>query len=299
LVGFWCLSSIWATSAVDTHLEVTRRKPKARIERIRELVSQSGVVSLREVMEELGVSEMTARRDFVALEEMGVVKRKHGAVVAVEPTFLPYATRASLESDAKQAIGALAASLVEEGETIMLGGGTTCLAMANALAQRVISVRVVTNSVPAITVLMRNPAVTVIATGGSVGLHTEDMLGPFAEEMLARLQVGKTFFPTSGITSEGVYDDRAEGAAVNRRMVDAAVESFVLADQTKIGRAGFVLMASLERIAGLVTNEPPPEAANEWLRGAGVNVRAASPSRPGVGESELQQSSEEPQRRRV
>jgi DeoR/GlpR family transcriptional regulator of sugar metabolism len=256
-------------------MSVSPRIPAARIERIRRLVEQSGVVSLRQVMEELGVSEMTVRRDFAALEEMGVVQRTRGGVMAVDRVFVPYAERQALESEAKAAIGALAAGFVEDGDTVFLGAGTTCLAVARALTECE-SVTVITTSIPALTTLMTNPALTVISTGGSVNSLGNDLTGPLAEATLSRVRAAKAFVGASGMSAEGIFNSSVARASIDGAMIAAAVETFVVADHTKIGRAALSLVAGLERIAYLVTDEPPAQEATMWLSSADIDVRTAS-----------------------
>lgn len=250
--------------------------PAARIERIRALVSANGVVSLRSVQAELGVSPMTVRRDFAALESLGVVRRTRGGVVAVDRVAAdrPYEERQWLEAEAKDAIGAFAASLVEGGDTIFLSGGTTCLALARALSRRA-GVTVITNSVPALELLMANPALTVIATGGLVDPRDSDMTGPAAEAALMRFRAGKAFVGASGLTSEGIFNASLGRASTDRLMIEGSTEAYVLADHTKIGGASLTLVVELDAIGAVVTDSEPSTADAGWLRSAGVKLLVA------------------------
>jgi DeoR/GlpR family transcriptional regulator of sugar metabolism len=248
--------------------------PAERLERIQQLVSQRGIVSLRSAMHELGVSQMTVRRDFAALEEMGVVRRTHGGIVGTDQA-LPYVERQGLEHAAKDAIGAAAAAFVEEGDTILLGAGTTCLALAQALAGRS-GVTVVTNSAAAIPVLRRNPALNLIATGGSVSASGNDMTGPLAEASLRQIRAGKAFVGAHGVAPEGMYAASLERAVIDRLMIEASAQAFLLADRTKLGSGALALVAGLDRVAWLVTDEVPSAATQAWLNAADVQVLAAT-----------------------
>lgn len=251
--------------------------PAARRERIQELVRRNTVVSLKQVQEELGVSEMTVRRDFAALDELGLVRRTRGGIIAAERVTpdVSYTERSEREEEAKRAIGELAASTVEQDESIFLGGGTTCLAMARALSVRD-DVTVVTNSVQVLVTLMANPRFTVIATGGVASSANHDMTGPLTRQALAGLRTRKAYIGVSGVTRDGVFDSSEDRGEINRMMSDHAAETYVLADHTKLGAAALALVVPVERIDTLVTDRRPPPTEHRWLSEAGVG-RVLSP----------------------
>jgi DeoR/GlpR family transcriptional regulator of sugar metabolism len=250
--------------------------PAARKERIRALVSQRGIVSLQAVKAELGVSEMTIRRDFAALEQSGLVQRTRGGVMAVGGVAVDrtYDERQQLERDAKEAIGRLAATVVEDGDTIFLSGGTTPLALARSLVERR-DVTVITNSVAAVYELMGAPGITVIATGGVASSKGEDMCGPLAEAALEKLRARKAFIGSSGITIDGIFNTSIERAAVDRVMIANAAEVHVLGDHTKIGRVSLARVASLARLTSLITDAQLVAPAADWMSEAGVRVLVA------------------------
>ena len=119
----------------------------------------------------------------------------------------------------------------------------------------------------------------VVITGiGMVTSLGNDMTGPLAEMTLARVRAAKAFIGASGITAEGIFNSSVARASIDGSMIDAAVETFVVADHTKIGRAALSLVAGLERVACLVTDAPPSYEARMWLGSADIDVRAASAS---------------------
>jgi DeoR/GlpR family transcriptional regulator of sugar metabolism len=245
--------------------------PAARLERIQELVRRNTVVSLRQVQQELGVSEMTVRRDFAALDELGIVRRTRGGIVAVERVApnVPYTERSAHEGQAKQAIGELAASCVEPGDTVFIGAGTTCLAMARALSTRE-DVTVVTNSVQMLVTLMPNPKLTVISTGGVAGRHDQDLSGPLTRQALAGIRTRKAFIGASGVTPDGLFDASETRAEVNRTMSEHAAATYVLADHTKLGTSALTLVVPIGDVDTLVTDRPLARADRNWLADAGA-----------------------------
>lgn len=252
--------------------------PAARLERIQELVRRNSVVSLRQVQEDLGVSEMTVRRDFAALDELGIVRRIRGGIVAVGRVApdVPYTERSTREEQAKLTIGELAASCVEPGDTIFLGAGSTCLAMARALSARA-DVTVVTNSVQMLVLLMPNPKLTVISTGGTADAYNQDLSGPLARQALAGIRTRKAFIGATGITPDGLFDASETRAEVNRTMSRHAAATYVLADHTKLGASALALVVPTQDVDTLVTDRPLPGADRDWLTDAG-RIAVLAPS---------------------
>ena len=247
--------------------------PAIRLERLRSLVRQKGILSLHEAREELGVSEVTLRRDFAALDRAGEVERTRGGIIAADRVAadLPYVGRESRDWEAKRAIGQCAAQLVRDGDTIFVSGGTTCLALAHALTGRR-DLTVITTSVSALTVLMPQPGIQVIATGGVASAHNRDLTGSDAEESIKRYRASKAFVGASGVSAEGIFNASLPRAATDRAMVHSSITSFVLADHTKIGLTALSLVAPLGRFQTVVTDAPPSAELCDSLWTAGVRV---------------------------
>jgi DeoR/GlpR family transcriptional regulator of sugar metabolism len=247
-----------------------------RRQRILDLAREHGVVSVRELCDALGVSDMTIRRDFGELERRGALRRTHGGAVALtRPTFnYTYAERADLRQDAKDAIGAAAARLVEDGDTLFLGSSTTVLALARHLRGRE-RLTIVTDSIPIVQEVWGLPACTVICAGGVASLASGSMVGPIAEATIRDLRVRRAFIGATGVSPEGFSSSSLEEASVHRLMLANAGETYVLADHTKFGKLSLVMLASLDRVAGVVTNEGTALEARSWLRDAGRRLIVA------------------------
>ena len=255
--------------------------PAVRLERLKELIADGGALSVRTAMSVLDVSEMTVRRDFAALEDLGLVQRTRGGVLAAGrvATDVSYSQREQQEAAAKMEIGALAAGLVKDGDVLFISGGTTCLAFARALrGQR--RVTVITNALTVLTALMTDPGMTVMATGGVVSGQDQDMTGPVAAATMARFRVHKAFIGASGVSRDGVFNSNLARASMDEMMVHAARQAYVLADHTKLDVAALALVAGLERIDGLVTDSIPAPASRQWLDESGVETLSADRQPP-------------------
>ena len=173
-----------------------------RRQAIVDLVRTRGAMSLRELAEAVDTSEVTVRRDIRALEEQGVLDRRRGG--AVWPGGLSheqsYQQKRTVASAEKQAIGKLAASLVSEGDAIVIGAGSTTREFARRLA-RVPDLTVVTNSLLVAQVLSDAKA-EVVLTGGSLRKSTFALIGSAAEKSLAGVRVQRAFLSGNGLTPE-------------------------------------------------------------------------------------------------
>ncbi|MGV9760108.1 DeoR/GlpR family DNA-binding transcription regulator [Streptomyces tricolor] len=249
---------------------------------ILEMVRANGAVSLRELARVVQTSEVTVRRDVRALEAEGLLDRRHGGAV------LPggftresgFPQKSHLATAEKTAIADLAAGLVEEGEAIVVGAGTTTQELARRLA-RVPGLTVVTNSLLVAQALAHANRVEVVMTGGTLRGSNYALVGSGAEQSLQGLRVSKAFLSGSGLTAErGLSTSNMLSASVDRALVQAAAEVVVLADHTKLGTDTMFRTVPTDLITRLVTDEPPghdDRAATELqaLADQGVQIAVA------------------------
>jgi DeoR/GlpR family transcriptional regulator of sugar metabolism len=249
---------------------------------ILEMVRANGAVSLRELARVVQTSEVTVRRDVRALEAEGLLDRRHGGAV------LPggftresgFPQKSHLATAEKTAIADLAAGLVEEGEAIVVGAGTTTQELARRLA-RVPGLTVVTNSLLVAQALAHANRVEVVMTGGTLRGSNYALVGSGAEQSLQGLRVSKAFLSGSGLTAErGLSTSNMLSASVDRALVQAAAEVVVLADHTKLGTDTMFQTVPTDLITRLVTDEPPTHddrAATELqaLADQGVQIAVA------------------------
>src|SRR5262245_36470237 len=165
--------------------------PEPRRRRLMELISRQGYATLEELVRVLGVSESTIRRDLEVLDLAGSVKRTHGgAVYAGEVRSMPpFDERTETAAAEKRAIGQAAAALLQDGDTVLLDGGTTTLEVARALIGR--RVQVVTNSLPIAQLLASSQQIDLILIGGYVYPRTGVALGPLSIATMQGIRVRK------------------------------------------------------------------------------------------------------------
>lgn len=237
-------------------------------------VRRRGGVRVNELTRQLGVSDMTVRRDLDALARQGVLEKVHGGAVPVveasahEPGF---EAKSGLEPTAKEEIARVAARLVAPGSAIALSGGTTTYTLARQLLE-VPDLTVVTNSVRVADVFhtaqrttgRRPGAATVVLTGG-VRTPSDSLVGPVADRAIAALHFDLLFLGVHGISAEaGLSTPNLAEAETNRQLVRSARRVVVVADHTKWGTVGLSSFAELDDVDTLVTDGGlPAEARTE------------------------------------
>ncbi|MGN6751491.1 MAG: DeoR/GlpR family DNA-binding transcription regulator [Intrasporangium sp.] len=233
---------------------------------IAELVEREGAVRISELVDRLGVSDMTIRRDIDRLSSDGVVERVHGGAVAregmrrsEEPGF---AAKSLLQQAEKRAIARAAAALVEPGSAIGISAGTTTIELARHLVT-VPGLTVVTNSLPAAQLLHEagGPGQTVILTGG-VPTPSDALVGPIAVAALGSLHVDLLFLGVHGVDAKaGLTTPNLVEADTNRALIRAGLRVCVLADATKWGVVGLGTFGRLDDADVFITDSGLPPGA--------------------------------------
>jgi DeoR family fructose operon transcriptional repressor len=240
-------------------------------------VRRQGFVSLPDLARELGVSESTIRRDLDSLDEMGMVKRTHGGAFytggrLAMPAFDDRTTTALAE---KQAIARLAAGYIEEGEAVLLDGGTTTFEVARCLLGR--SLQVVTNSLPIAHLFAASPQADLILIGGYVYPRTGVALGPLSQQMLADVHVRHTIMSVGGVTEKGLFNSNLLLVETERKMMQAADEVMVVADSTKFGRQALAHLAGLDEVDRLIVDSGLSQQWRQRVQQTGVELVLAEP----------------------
>lgn len=242
-----------------------------------DVVDERGVVRVAELSKLFGVSEITIRRDLVTLEQQGYLGRSHGGAVSRkrfqrEPYFAQKGERNRAE---KEAIGRLAASLVEAGETILVNSGSTNLELLRALPR--MELRVVTSNAGALNVV-QVPEVECIVVGGVYRLRSNSFVGGFAVLTLEQLYGSKCFIGVDGVSLDaGVTTPHHQEAEIARTMIRRTQGSvIVLADSSKIGGVSPFVTASLSEVDVLVTDTGISDEYRSAIEERGVDVIVAA-----------------------
>lgn len=243
--------------------------------RIKGLLESREFLDLATLCGELGASESSVRRDLVALEKQGVLKRVYGGAMAIETRGhdLDFDWQSGRMAAEKERIGARAARLIGDGETVILDGGSTVAAVARSLTNH--SLHVVTNSLAIAETFHRSREIEVTLTGGYLYPRLRVMLGPLCERMLEGVAAEVLVMGVGGATAMGFSNNNALVVNHQRAMIEAARKVIIVADHTKFGRGAVMHLAGLEVANTVVSDEGLTPEYRELLRSRGVELLLA------------------------
>jgi DeoR/GlpR family transcriptional regulator of sugar metabolism len=252
---------------------VTRLRAE-RQQLIVEIVQEQRTATVEELSDRLGVSEATIRRDLDKLTHDGAVQRAHGGAIAVhqaepEP---PVLRRVSDNADLKRRIGRAAAELIDDGDTIFIGSGTTTVELARHLGGKR-DLKVITNALNVANVLATMPSITTIVIGGMLRNSEMSMIGYLAEQGLANLSANKVVMGIRAVSIErGLSNELGMETSMDRAIVRCAPTLIVVTDHTKLGKIASVTIAPANAIHTLVTDTLAPAETVDELRQHGIQV---------------------------
>jgi DeoR/GlpR family transcriptional regulator of sugar metabolism len=255
--------------------------PALRRAQILERIRRDGGVSVAELAEDHGVSAITVHRDLAELAADGLIERVHGGARALgepdgERIETAWERRVAQGREAKAAIAAHAARLVEDNATIFLDSSSTCLALARRLqADPPVMVTLVTNS-PAIAFELSAEWIHVIVTPGEVDQHMRLIGGRWAYEFLSELNIDLAFISAAGITLEqGLTTSRRPLADVVNAARAVSRRCVALIDSSKFGRSSLLTMARPDELDLLIVDPGLPAETVHEYRTAGVPLEVA------------------------
>lgn len=248
---------------------------KKRRELIETLVLSTGEIDFVSLASELGVSEMTIRRDVDSLESKGVVRRIVGGAIALvgkssEP---PFKARSAAAAIVKVRLAEAVVQVLQPHETVILDSGSTVLAVARAIKGRGLGLTIVTPSILVAIELADEPDTTVLLAGGLVRPGELSLVGAETQEMFARYNCDSYVMGIAGVDLDrGVSEYHREEGNVKKAAAKSADRVIVVADQAKLGRVQLMNVAPLGSISVLVTDGDPADPTLVAARNAGVEV---------------------------
>jgi DeoR family fructose operon transcriptional repressor len=226
-----------------------------RKSKILDSLNKNGKVKVCDLSKTYEVSEVTIRRDLQELEEAELIKRVHGGAVLndntkFEPTF---SEKIDKLYDEKESVGKLAASMVLDGDTIVLDAGTTTLNIAKYITAK--NITVLTNSVDIAFELAKKQNMEVIVTGGTLRWETRALVGPVADTTFKNFRVDKAFIGVNGLCIiNGLTTPNIIEANTKREMIKIARKIIVVCDHTKFNKVSFAKIVDLDSIDLIITD---------------------------------------------
>jgi DeoR family ulaG and ulaABCDEF operon transcriptional repressor len=245
---------------------------------ITDLLRKVPFASVRDLQERLGVSAATIRRDIDKLHEIGKARKVYGGISLTDAagsgrlSARPYDENRDIAVEAKQAIAKMAASLVRDGDSIIVHAGTTCYQLGIELARR--NIRLYTNSMPLAAYLVEHATCALSLAGGE--LYREPGIVHDATAGAPSFFASRFFVGTQGVSQDGLLESHPLLTKTIGELSSCADEIVLLADSRKFGIRPRNIVLPLARIGTIVTDDGLSEAAARMLEDAGISIMVAS-----------------------
>ncbi len=246
---------------------------RMRREKIREYLVSHRSAGVKDLSKELHASDATIRRDLRGLAgENGFQRTRGGIMLDESHPELSVMQRSHYQAERKRLIGKKAAELVQDGEVVFLGSGSTTIEVARNLGEHR-DITVITNSLPIITIFAENPRVSLVVAGGALRRSELSFIGHIVEKTLMELRADKVIMGILGIHGEhGLTNDNLPEAVVDRFLVHYAPQLVIVADSSKLGKTRASYVGGIEDIDILVTDPGIDPEMRAELEKRGVRI---------------------------
>lgn len=250
-----------------------------RYKEILNVLDREGSVKTSTLCALLGTSRETIRRDLENLEARNLLKRIHGGAMGLEPSgengasYTSFDKRRTENPEPKEWVAQEAAAYIREGQAIALDSGTTALALAKVIREKFRSLTVVTNSLAVANELSDAQGITLVMTGGIYRPDEEAFVSDIATLIFSKINVDTFFLTTCGISVErGITYPRMDEILVQNKMMEAAEQTIVITDSSKLGVNSLVRMCGIEEIAMIITDGGITPSQKSAFEDAGVQI---------------------------
>ncbi|WOK07938.1 DeoR/GlpR family DNA-binding transcription regulator [Imperialibacter roseus] len=243
---------------------------KARQKGILEQLKAGEELSVKELADLFETSDITIRRDLVALSEKGLLVRTHGGAMLPEST--SFHQKELRSNAAKASIGKLAASYVKTGDVVFMDCGSTVFQMCKHL-RRLEKLTIITNSLPIVTELLGQPGFTINLAGGEIDAGRKAVHGSMALEHIARYTADKAFVGVDGFSlANGLSASGEKEASITLAMAQRAVQTYLLCDASKLEKDSYLQFANHGLYHHLVADKAAPTELLLSYKAAGISV---------------------------
>ncbi len=249
--------------------------PAERRNRILEFIEKYKSAQIKELAATIEISEATIRRDLEILSSEGLIKRTHGgAIIPSQSTsFEPlYSEKFSDSVEEKRLIGEKAASLVKDGDTLILDSGSTTYQIAKHLIHHR-NLTIITHDLIIASNVEFHPSTIVMVTGGIKREGFNVLIGSHVETLLRTVKVDKSFLSADAIDiNHGITNATFAEVAIKELIISAAKKVFLVADHSKFGNIALVKVCPIEEVDYIITDSGIEESSLEALKRTDINV---------------------------
>lgn len=249
---------------------------------IQNALQANGSVNIRELTERFNVSAVTIREDLKYLEKRNLLQRTRGGAVSAKPNGMemPLEYTCKTMYAEKIAIGRKAATLIKNGQAVIIDVGSTTTQLAKALSVELTCVTAITNGLNIALSLESIPGVTVLVTGGTLRPLQHSLVSPMGNVLLERLNADIAFIGCNGVHAEkGITNTNIAEAEIKQIMIESAAYVVILADSRKLGVAASAFVAGIDKADLLITDSGADPLILEKLRNKGLAIDVVGPAR--------------------
>ncbi|MEO1951675.1 DeoR/GlpR family DNA-binding transcription regulator [Thioclava sp.] len=245
-------------------------------------VQDRPVVTVPDMCALTGASEATIRRDIASLHLAKKLRRVRGGAEALNPTKFPglagrpFTLNETLRIAQKQAIARAAVELCDDGDPIIINGGTTTFQMVHPLATR--QMQIFTNSFPIAEHLLKNSKNAILLSGGVIYREQNIVLSPFENDVTRNFYAKRMFMGAQGVGPLGLMEADPLLIQAEHKLIGQADELVVLVDSTKFQKRSSLVLCPLDRAHTIITDDEITDRAAAMLEAAGVNLIVAHPT---------------------
>ncbi|MFT8459925.1 MAG: DeoR/GlpR family DNA-binding transcription regulator [Liquorilactobacillus ghanensis] len=244
-----------------------------RLNKIIEILQRKKVISIADLRNKIFVSDSTIRRDIIALENMGKVKRRYGNVELIKPenVELSYLFREQEHEKEKKYIANIASNFLGDNQAIFIDSSSTASFLAGYFSN-LHNVIVVTNGLRLAVELDNLPNIKTFISGGRVRAGSGSILGDITLNFLENFRANLNFISCAGIDTSGIYMSSEEQSSVKRQMLSLSDKSILLCDYSKFGKKGYYRLCSPRSVNTIITNSKPSEEIVNCFSKNGIEI---------------------------
>lgn len=228
-------------------------------------LEENSTIKVTDLQKELGVTEMTIRRDLSELEEEGLLIRilggaqkiPHSSTLPIQSSLLSleHEKRRLLNREKKDMIGKKAASLIQDNEVIFISAGSTNEFIAKYITAK--NVKVITNCLYIFFLFDNLPNTETILIGGKYNSFIHSFLGTMSYEGIKHINFTKAFIGTNAVFEDKLYASNEEEGLLHKTVLDNSLEKYVVCDTTKFNTAAFFNFYNCSRLSGIIIDDDP------------------------------------------
>lgn len=248
------------------------KKMELRHTKILELLTEKNKVDVTELSQNLGVSQVTIRKDLDMLEKKGLIVREHGFATLNGQDDMN--NRLAYHYDIKQQLAKSACQMIEDGETIMIESGSCCALLAQEIASTKKDVTIITNSSFIADYIRQYAQVKIILLGGEYQKEAQVVVGPMTRRCVEAFFVDKFFIGTDGFSrNTGFTGNDYMRSETVRDMARQAAHVIVVTESSKFQQVGLVNLLPTQDVYCVVTDGMIPQESEEYLQSQNVIVK--------------------------